>query len=371
MAPLDRAKDDATRAALRAAITAAKVTAVPADVAALLTRLSLASYGAALCDKLGMTCAADAALLTEADLEQVGMRPLESRKLLAAAGPAPAPTPAAAPAEAPRASAGVRPRIRALCVGIDAYAAPVPGRLANAAADARAVHKALSALPGASATLVTDCTKAALERALCDFRDGAAATRGMRVAADAPDVPTLALFFFAGHGLQVSGRNYLVPSDFAPPAARADKLEPLLRDTARACVSLDLVEEMLEDAGAAAAAVWLDCCRDVPDFLAAAGATRSSGTRALSRGMGDARPALRDVMLTFATAPGTVALDRSSRLAAHSPFTAALLKALAAPRRLLELAPFLTDEVAADSGGQQRPHVGGSYGVDAGNLVLG
>ena len=76
-------------------------------------------------------------------------------------------------------------------------------------------------------------------------------------------------------------------------------------------------------------------------------------------------------MLTFATAPGTVALDRSSRLAAHSPSTAALLKALAAPRRLLELNPFLTDEVSVDSGGKQRPHVGGSYGTEAGNLLLG
>ncbi len=79
--------------------------------------------------------------------------------------------------------------------------------------------------------------------------------------------------------------------------------------------------------------------------------------------MGDARPALRDVTLTFATAPGTVALDRSSRLAAHIPLTAALLRALEQPRRLVDLSPFVTDEVAADSGG--------SYGVDAGNLLLG
>ncbi len=232
------------------------------------------------------------------------------------------------------------------------------------------MHKALSALPGATATLLTDCTKAALERALRDLRDSVA-TRGMRVAADVPDAPTLALFFFAGHGLQVSGRNYLVPSDFAPPAARADKLEPLLRDTARDCVSLDLVQEMLEEAGVAAAAVWLDCCRDVPDFLAAAGATRGGGERALARGMINTRLTPPDVMLTFATGPGEVALDRSSRLAAHSPFTAGLLMALAVPRRLVDLAPFLPDEVAADSGGRQRPYVGGSYGVDAGNLLLG
>jgi hypothetical protein len=130
---------------------------------------------------------------------------------------------------------------------------------------------------------------------------------------------------------------------------------------------------MLEDAGVFAGSVLLDCCRNVPDFLAELGAKRSVGgsTRALPAGMGDAKPSLADLMVTFATAPGTEALDRSSRVAGHSPFTAALLKAFAAPRRLLELNPFLTDEVHADSGGKQRPHVGGSYGTEAGNLLLG
>ena len=84
-----------------------------------------------------------------------------------------------------------------------------------------------------------------------------------------------------------------------------------------------------------------------------------------------ASPRLRDLMVTFATAPGKVALDRSTRVASHSPFTAALLKALKVPQlRLLDLNPMVTDEVEADSGGKQRPHVGGSYGVEAGNLVL-
>jgi uncharacterized caspase-like protein len=262
-------------------------------------------------------------------------------------------------------------RVRALCVGINAYSSPVPGALGNAVADARAVHEALSALPGAASTLLTDCDKAAFERALVDFRDGTGMCvgRGMRVIAATER--TLGVVFFAGHGLQVSGRNYLVPTDFRVPN-KNDKLEPMLRDTARACVSLDLVEEVLEDAGVSAGAVLLDCCRNVPDFLAELGARRSTGgTRALPAGMSDAALRLHDVMVTFATAPGTEALDRSSRLPTHSPFTAALLKAFAAPKRLVDLNPFLTSEVAADSGAKQRPHVGGSYGVEAGNLMLG
>jgi hypothetical protein len=365
------------------AAAAEAAAAVPSDVAALLARLSLSAHGAALVDVLGMASCADIAMFTEDELKEAlpAMKPAERRRLVqAVVPPAPAPTPASTPAPAAATlavPAASRVRVRALVVGIDAYGEPVPGRLTNAVADATAVHAALSALSGAASTLVTDCSKAALEAALLDFRDGTGVCkgRGMRVTAAPASVAaerTLGVVFFAGHGLQVSGRNYLVPADFRVPS-RNDKLEVMLRDTARACVSLDEVGQVLEDAGVTAGAVLLDCCRNVPDFLAELGAKRSAGggTRALPAGMTDAAPQLRDLMVTFATAPGTEAFDCSSRTPGHSPFTAALLKALETPRRLLELNPFLTDEVAADSGGKQRPHVGGSYGTEAGNLLLG
>ena len=86
--------------------------------------------------------------------------------------------------------------------------------------------------------------------------------------------------------------------------------------------------------------------------------------------MSEPSPKVHDVMVTFATAPGTEALDRSTRLRSHSSFTAALLTALEKPLRLLDLNPLLTDAVLKDTGGKQRPHVGGSYGTEAGNLRL-
>jgi hypothetical protein len=308
------------------------------------------------------------------------MKLVERLRLLQAVAPTP-PMPVPVPVPVP----GVRARVRALVIGINVYANPVPGVLDNAVADARAVHAALSALPGAASTLLTDCSKAALEAALIHFRDGTGVCKGRGMAcsvaaaaapaeAAAAKQPTLGIFFFAGHGLQVRGLNYLVPCDFRVPTK--NDLEVMLNDTARACVSLVAVEDAMKEAGVSAGAVLLDCCRNVPDFLAALGATRSvgGGTRALAAGMGEASPRLRDLMVTFATAPGTCALDRSTRVPRHSPFTAALLQALSggeAPRRLLELNPFLTDAVSADSGGAQRPHVGGSYGTEAGNLLLG
>jgi hypothetical protein len=352
---------------------------VPFDVAALLSQLSLSSYGVALVSQLGVTSVADLRLMTETHLKEElpSMKVAERLRLLDAVSKLGNDSNRFTPiAQAAPAAAGAV-RVRALVVGINAYTSPVLCTLDNAVADAHAVHDALSVLPGAQSTLVTDCTKAAFEQALTDFRDGTGVCkgRGMRITATTPsatasDQHTLGIVYFAGHGLQVSGRNYLVPSDFRVPN-KNEKLDPMLRDTARACIGLDLVEEILEDAGITAGAVLLDCCRNVPDFLADLGAKRSVGTRALPAGMGDAKLSLADLMVTFATAPVREALDRSSRMPGHSPFTAALLKALAAPRRLVDLNPFLTDEVSADTSGKQRPHVGGSYGTEAGNLMLG
>ena len=342
---------------------------MPADVASLLTRLSLSSYASALCD-LGMTSMDDLHLLDEAMLKEEvpSMKPLERRKLLDACRQKSAPARAGpAPASAP----GMF--VRALVIGIDAYGSPVPGRLANAVSDAQAVHAVLSALPGAKATLLTNCTRAELEHALVDFRDstGTCEGRGMRVtAAPASSTKVLGIFFFAGHGLQVSGRNYLVPSDFQVPNKHA-KLDVMLRDTAKACVALTDVEQALEDACMFAGAVLLDCCRNVPDFLAELGATRSAGTRALPAGMADVKTATDNLLVAFATSPGTCALDRSSRLPSHSPFTAALLKALEAPRRLNDLGMVLVDEVLRDTASKQRPQAVANYGTEAGTLMLG
>jgi len=234
-------------------------------------------------------------------------------------------------------------------------------------------------LPGAASTLLTDCTKAEMELALKDFRDstGTCKDRGMRVAA-APTAAapkstrTLGIIFFAGHGLQLNNTNFMVPSDWRVPSLN-DDVKVMEEDAADACVSLTSVEKMLSRTNMAAGAVFLDCCRNVPDFWAMMGAKGRGvgGVRSLPSGMGAVSPGLRDLMVTFATAPGMVALDRSTRLPSHSPFTAALLSALSVPGlSLLHLNPMLTDEVAADSGGRQVPHVGGSYGIEAGNLVL-
>ena len=375
----------AEETARRLAEEAAAHKSVPAELAAWLAPLELSGHGPRLVgEPHRLRFVSDCRFLDEADLVGCGMSKVEAKRFIAAAAKLAGTTQRLAPVPA---HARPRATVRALVIGINAYLPATeppkpgsgPGALDNAVADARAVHAALSSLPGAASTLLTDCTKAQMEQALRDFRDsrGVCKDRGMRVSAaagpEAEAVRTLGVIFFAGHGLQLSKANYLVPSDWRVPTLN-EEVKVMEGDAADACLSLDTVEKTLAQTSMTAGTVLLDCCRNVPDFLGMMQGLKSrvvGGARSLPSGMSDATPRLRDLMVMFATAPGAVALDRSSRLQDHSPFTAALLKALAVPQlRLLDLTPMLTDEVSSDSGGKQRPHVGGSYGREAGDLVL-
>jgi hypothetical protein len=337
-----------------------------------LAQHSLSQHAPALA-ALGVAQLQDVRVVSEAELVGAGLKPVELARWKAALAALPAASAPGAAAThtvtppAPPAPAGEAPHVcvRALVMGCDAYAAPLP-RLANAVHDAVGVAAALRALPGAEVTLLPNPSRAEMEAAL----------RALRNPASPPGPPServMGLVFFAGHGMQVHGRNHLVPCDFAPPAAHT-QLEVMLKDTAAACVSLDAASEALEDAGVFVRAVLLDCCRNVPDFLP--GATRSTGgAGGGSRGMCVSTPAPRvkdgGQFVAFATAPGEVAQDASTRVPGHSPFTAALIASLKTPRRLNDLQMFLNDEVKADTGGIQVPFVTASFSTEAGSLVLG
>lgn len=124
------------------------------------------------------------------------------------------------------------------------------------------------------------------------------------------------LFYYAGHGVQVNGRNYLVPVD----AELED--EVALRF---AMVELNTVLQEMEREERVNI-VFLDACRDNP---LATNLARSMGTRggSISRGLAETQ-ASAGTLIAFATAPGHVAKDGD---ADHSPFTAALLEHIKTP----------------------------------------
>lgn len=126
-----------------------------------------------------------------------------------------------------------------------------------------------------------------------------------------------ALLFYAGHGVQVNGRNYLIPID-ATLNREADLYLQAL--------SLDDALRVME-AAVPTRLVILDACRDNPftrSLARAMGATRSA-----SVGVGLAPvEAAAGTLIAYATAPDTKALDGDG---ANSPFTAALLKHMGTP----------------------------------------
>jgi hypothetical protein len=132
------------------------------------------------------------------------------------------------------------------------------------------------------------------------------------------------LFFYAGHGLSLDGKNYLLPVD----ANLKSELDVKLGGP------ID-VEVMLQQTmgNAKVKLVLLDACRDNP-FVAAI--SRSARTRsvAVSSGLAEMKSG-EGTLLAFATGPGQVALDGTG---GNSPFTKALLDNLAAPGMEIRLA---------------------------------
>jgi uncharacterized caspase-like protein len=130
------------------------------------------------------------------------------------------------------------------------------------------------------------------------------------------DGADLALFFYAGHGLQVNGKNYLVPID-----ARLERPGDLALDA----VDIGNVLAQME-AEKRVNLVFLDACRDNP---LARSLARSLGARssAVGQGLASIQSAI-GTMIAYATQPDNVALDGTGR---NSPFTTALLKHITTP----------------------------------------
>jgi Caspase domain len=130
------------------------------------------------------------------------------------------------------------------------------------------------------------------------------------------DGADIALFFYAGHGLQVNGKNYLVPID-----AKLERPGDLTLDA----VDIGNVLAQME-AEKRVNLIFLDACRDNP---LARSLARSLGTRssAVGQGLASIQSAI-GTMIAYATQPDNVALDGEGR---NSPFTAALLKHIVTP----------------------------------------
>jgi uncharacterized caspase-like protein len=217
----------------------------------------------------------------------------------------------------------------ALVIGNGAYTSLAP-TLPNPSRDAAAISAALTEL-GFAVDTVIDGTKSAMDDALA------------RLAREARSADVV-LLFYAGHGIQDQGRNYLAPVD----AALGDET-----DLRRRFIRLD---DVLDDLSSAKGAriLLLDACRDNDAVEALRTAVTPSRAAGVTRGL--ARVSAADGQLVaFATQPDRVATDGEGD---NSPFTTALVKHIKTPG--IELRTALTRvrvDVANATGNDQIPEV--------------
>ena len=218
----------------------------------------------------------------------------------------------------------------ALVVGNSTYSHIA--RLPNPENDAADMAAALQRL-GFDVTTAQDADRAALNEALRVF------TRES-VGAD------MALVFYAGHGLEMDGVNYLVPVD-----ARLE------RDTDVRFETVALDDVLAATAGASLRMVILDACRNNP---LARSMQRTVARRSVSGGsFGDLNEDLLgdETLVAYAAAAGTTAADGRGR---NSPYTSALLAYLEEPLELSAVFRRVRGRVLESTDRQQRPHEYGS-----------
>jgi uncharacterized caspase-like protein len=222
----------------------------------------------------------------------------------------------------------------ALVIGNGAYKTTVG--LTNPVPDARAMAAKLSAL-GFDVVSGYDQDLTAMQRTVGDFARKA-------IGAD------LALMFYAGHGIQVRGDNFLIPIDAKFEDETALDFETVPVDFIMRQMSRDVRVRV----------IILDACRNNPLARSLSRAMGPSRAAAVAEGLAEIR--IEDpgegTVIAFATSPGDVAFDGDT---SHSPFTDALLQHIDAPNTPIQnVMTRVTRDVYTVTKQRQRPWVNAS-----------
>lgn len=217
------------------------------------------------------------------------------------------------------------PKRVALVVGITDY--PGADRLEAAVLDARLISKQLRSI-GFQVTEATNGSYRDLTEDLADF------------AAEASDAD-VALFYYAGHGFEVAGENFLMPVDIGKPMASMDQATVRMRG-----LPLSTVLREVSAANPRALVAVIDACRDAP-------------TRGATGG-GMSVPDIGDgTFIAYSTRPGERAIDSAASLGhakRNSPFALYFAENLAQPEMsVLALMEATQSQVDAFTQGRQRP----------------
>jgi uncharacterized caspase-like protein len=178
--------------------------------------------------------------------------------------------------------------------------------------------------------------------------------RALRELSDKSRDADIAVVYYAGHGIEVEGSNYLIPTD---AILERD------RDAFDEAILLDRVLQAVEPAKQLRLVI-LDACRENP-FNATM--RRTVASRSIGRGLAAVEPPKANTLIAFAAKSGSTASDGSG---ANSPFTSALLKHLTTPGLDLRKAfGLVRDDVMRATNDRQEPFVYGSLGGTDVSLV--
>ncbi len=178
--------------------------------------------------------------------------------------------------------------------------------------------------------------------------------RAIREFSDKARDADIAVVFYAGHGIEVDGINYLVPVDAA--------LERDL-DIEDEAVSLERIIKVMEPVKRLRLVI-LDACRDNPFTNSM---KRTIASRSIGRGLAKVEVTVSDTMIAFAAKAGSTAADGDGQ---NSPFTKALLNNITTPGLDLRLAfGRVRDEVLRSTNNRQEPFMYGSLGGETVALV--
>jgi len=225
----------------------------------------------------------------------------------------------------------VNERRIALVIGNSAYR-NVP-LLTNPVRDATSIADALRRTGFQTVTLQTDLTKEKLVDALRNF-------------AQLADSADWALVYYAGHGLEMGGANYLIPVDAKLSTDR---------DVGFETVPLDQVLSAVEGAKRLKL-VLLDACRDNP-FASQMRRTMATASRSIGRGLASIEPE-SGTLVVYAAKHGETALDGEG---GNSPFAVALVQRIATPGvEINKIFRLVRDDVMEATAGRQEPYTYGS-----------
>jgi uncharacterized caspase-like protein len=227
----------------------------------------------------------------------------------------------------------------AMVIGVSEYQ-QVP-RLPNPSRDAEAMTALFKKAGFDSVVSRRDLGIADLRRAIREFSETSREA-------------DVSVVYYAGHGIEVDGVNYLVPAD-------AKLVSDF--DIEDETISLDRVLKALDPAKRLKLVI-LDACRDNPFTRSM---KRTVASRAIGRGLAKFEPTMSDTLVAYAAKAGAVATDGDGQ---NSPFAVALLKHITEPGLDLRIAfGRVRDDVLKATANRQEPFVYGSLGGNTTSLV--